>query len=60
MSKEAEPMYYDPNMFPPLCWRCGTSVNVTFEPDPFDAEVRDDDRPVWMCEDCRDDMKNEI
>ena len=43
-----------------ICERCGTSINVTFGPDPYALEINDDDTPVWECANCRDESAGDI
>jgi len=34
--------------------------DVTYEPDPFDEELNDDDTPVYQCKNCREDSLMDI
>lgn len=38
----------------------GCTNEATFGPDPYAQDIYDDDTPVWMCADCRDDSAMEI
>ena len=42
------------------CRNCGTTDNVTFEPNPYDMEIRDDYTDVWECYDCRQEGADDI
>jgi len=35
------------------CYRCGTTEDLEYGPDPFAAEMNEDYTPVWECGDCR-------
>jgi hypothetical protein len=36
----------------PTCVDCGTTDDLSFEPDPYCFELYDDDTPEWRCEGC--------
>ena len=38
--------------FTPQCECCGSTINVTFSPDPYEQEINGDDTDVWECEAC--------
>jgi len=42
------------------CENCKSTKNVTFEANPYDAEIYNDDTPVWLCEDCRHEKAQDI
>lgn len=42
------------------CVCCGTKETVTFEPDPYLSDLRNDQTPVWMCEHCRELAAREL
>jgi len=45
----------------PKCERCGKQGDdVTYEPDPYAQEIRNNDTPVWMCADCRRESSRDI
>ncbi len=44
----------------PSCERCGTTVEVTFAPDPYSEEINFDDTPHWMCATCRRESAQDI
>lgn len=37
----------------PTCFKCRSTNDVTFGPDPYSLEIAGDDTPVWECQDCR-------
>lgn len=42
---------------------CGNHAdqdNVTFAPDPYEADLHNDQTPVWMCEECRRQSAREL
>jgi hypothetical protein len=42
------------------CQSCGTSEGVVLAADPYQSDVNNDDRPVWMCESCRRESAENI
>ena len=44
----------------PTCEICGATDNLLWEPDPYAHEINDDDTPVWLCEDCRQELEDDI
>jgi hypothetical protein len=38
---------------------CGKR-GATYGPDPYAADINDDDTPVWECEDCRHESAMDI
>ena len=43
-----------------VCCFCGSTENVTFEPDPFAEEIEHDSTPVWECAKCREESARDI
>lgn len=43
-----------------MCDKWFDEETITFAPDPFSSEINDDDTPVWECDDCREERKDEI
>jgi hypothetical protein len=41
------------------CIACG-AAGATFEPDPYDLEINNDDTPQWLCAECRRASADEI
>lgn len=35
-----------------VCEQCGSTIDVTFGPDPYAQEIGDDETPVWLCAIC--------
>lgn len=44
----------------PKCEECGTTVDVTYAPNPFQYEIHGIEINVWMCEVCRQASAMEI
>jgi hypothetical protein len=44
----------------PRCTDCGTQRDVSLDPDPYAAEIHDDETPVHMCSACREERAWEI
>lgn len=47
------------------CVRCKEYFNssdpdIKFAPDPYQAEINNNDTPVWECEHCREDSAGDI
>ncbi len=42
------------------CKDCGTLVEVTFAPEPYEQDLHGDETPVWMCEECREKSAREL
>lgn len=42
------------------CKDCGTTENVTYAPNPYAAEIREDYTKVRMCKDCRYESSMDI
>ena len=47
-------------MRPRPCFRCNTTEDVTYGPDPYDADVNNDSTPVWECGRCRAESAGDI
>lgn len=45
---------------PHVCRDCGSTKEVTFGPDPFAAEIHNDETPFFMCAICRDASAAEV
>lgn len=45
---------------PATCERCGSTYQVTFEPDPYQEDINDDHTPVWECARCRTESAADI
>ena len=52
----SENQVYGPN---PKCRDCGLEAD-SFEPDPYAYDVRGDDTPEWLCDNCRHDSAMDI
>lgn len=40
------------------CEHCD-SIETTLAPDPYLVDIHDDDTPIWLCQQCRDDRRDE-
>lgn len=45
---------------PHVCCKCGTHVDVTFGPDPYDFDIHNDSTPVWECGHCRHESAMDV
>jgi hypothetical protein len=44
----------------PQCLYCDATENLTWAPDPYAHEIHDDDTPMWLCDNCRQELRDEI
>ena len=42
------------------CEYCGTNDNLIWAPNPYALEINDDDTETWLCQNCRQELKDEI
>ena len=42
------------------CTNCGTTVDVTYDSDPYNSDINGDYTKVWLCGGCRQDRADEI
>jgi len=42
------------------CEYCGTNDNLIWGPNPYAHEINDDDTPMWLCENCRQELADDI
>jgi hypothetical protein len=42
------------------CRHCGTVEDLQYTADPFDKEINDDDKPVWICPKCYEERLYDI
>lgn len=42
------------------CEGCGTTDDVSYGPCPYNADVNNDDTPVWLCSSCRHERAQDI
>ena len=43
-----------------VCQCCGSTKDVTYEPDPYAEEIDHDDSSVWECAACREQSGRDI
>lgn len=49
-----------PDDTPPECENCGSTIEVTYGPNPYALEINDDDTDVWLCDTCRQELTDSI
>jgi hypothetical protein len=42
------------------CEDCGTTTDVSFDADPYQADINVDYTPVWLCGQCRSNHVDDI
>ena len=42
------------------CEYCLTHDNLIWGPNPYAHEINDDDTPMWLCENCRQELADDI
>lgn len=42
------------------CWQCKQVRLCSYGPDPYREDILEDDKPVWECEDCRQNSREDI
>jgi hypothetical protein len=42
------------------CEQCLTHDNLAWGPNPYTHKIFDDDTPMWLCQECREKLADEI
>ena len=42
------------------CESCGKTRDLQYGPDPYQSEINDDDTPVWLCGECKQEHCDDI
>ncbi len=42
------------------CWNCRKTKVCIYDADPYRSAIHDDLRPVWECEECREQSEDNI